>query len=394
MLEREMEVSVPLPGILAVDAQEVTPAFHRDDRYGSVVAEFATLSLYPPKQDPYMSACYQAAFQLSQQDGAFGRLISQVLQERDITPKHFSNLFYRGVQLVELFYRQNGGYPHAFITPEQWGDELKDILRSEDAAVLQDVLLHKDTTTTIYQRYAGARSIMRAMFPQRSFAVADFGCGGNYGLRGMALPKPEPFKPFIDHTPGQVVQQLARKPLRISEGLAIDREDPQDVDVTMWRLACSFYPQELSQLPDVIALEERLTQAERIRFYKGDLLALPVGSKEIPAQRFDAVIMSTFCYQLDIPAQEQVLRAAAQMLKPDGLVIVQDFAEKDRNNPHWLNFNVSWFNHAYSYRNFVTGTRTGWEMKEVLRWNNGRCEEVEPGEDFTLIGSSLFQPAA
>ena len=373
----------------------LVPVIQEEDQRSSVREEFVRLAQHPPGNDPYMGAFYEAVADLDQHDAGVEQFITQVLQKRSsITPTHFANLIYRGVQFIELFQKRNIAYPAVFDTPGAWKLELADILEQE-GPVLRELLLTKDTTSTIYQRYLGARTILASFYPNRSLTIADFGCGGNYGLRGLALS--EPFKPVVDRTPGQVVTQLLRQPLVVGSGLAIDRENPLDEDITRWRLACSFYPQELGQMADVIALEKRLAQDRTVRFFKGDLLTLPVGSAEIPAGQCDGVVVSTLCYQLPQADQDTIMEHAGRMIKPGGLVIVQDFAEKDKSDPARLHFIVDWFKHPYSYRNFITGPRTNWEMKEILRWKNGRCEEVMPGEDFSSIEpplSPLYQAAA
>jgi hypothetical protein len=123
------------------------------------------------------------------------------------------------------------------------------------------------------------------------------------------------------------------------------------------------------------------------RFVQGDLLALAVGTPDLPVHEFDAVVMNTVCYQMP-DAQAKLLEAAAKLLKSEvGLFIIQDFAEKDPTNTHRLNFDVPWHEQPFYYRTFVTGEQTGWEMKELLQWNDGRCKVVRPGEDYALLNS-------
>ena len=184
-----------------------------------------------------MGACYGAVVDALGQGQEVDRLVTDVLSQRDITPKHFVNLFYRGVQYVELFERKNAAYPFAYQNREAWQEELTDIL-DQDGAALKEVLLHKSTTSSIYQRYAGSHAVLSALFPQQPLTIADFGCGGNYGLRGMEIQ--EPFKPFVDQTGGGMVKQLTEQPINVAEGVAVDWQNPYDPDVTAWRLACSF----------------------------------------------------------------------------------------------------------------------------------------------------------
>jgi SAM-dependent methyltransferase len=194
----------------------------------------------------------------------------------------------------------------------------------------------------------------------------------------------EPFKPFVDHTGKDEVKHLTTQPVNITEGVAIDWQNPYDPDVAAWRLACSFYPQELQALPDVIALENRLAQSNHVRFLEGNLLALPVGTPDLPLHGFDAVVMNTVCYQMP-QAQEHLVQTAQKLLKPQGFFIIQDFAQKDPANPTLLNFSVNWHQQPFSYRTFIVGPSTNGEMKELLQWEDGRCKAVRPGEDFSLL---------
>src|SRR5947209_20611373 len=109
-----------------------------------------------------MGACYQALGTLASRQGEMQHLLNTVLTQRDINPKHFANLFFRGVQQIELFDRRNASYPHSLTDPVSWEKELLDILKV-DGDQLQEVLLTRDTTTTIYQRYAGAGAILSAL---------------------------------------------------------------------------------------------------------------------------------------------------------------------------------------------------------------------------------------
>lgn len=372
-----------------MDSALHAPGVPETATYQRIVSEISHLAHFPPGKDPYMGACYAAVTDLLTQGHTLANLIKEVLSQREISPKHLVNLFYRGVQYIELFERKNQAYPFAYQKREAWQEELTDILE-HDGATLKEVLLHKSTTSTIYQRYAGSHAVLSSLFPQRPLAVADFGCGGNYGLRGMDIQ--EPFQPFVDSTKGKVVKQLTGKSLKLAQGVAIDWQDPSDAEITAWRLACSFYPQELHTLPDVVALEKRLAHAKHVRFLKGNLLSLPVGTQDLPAKAFDAVVMNTVCYQMP-QAQEQLVQTAEALLKPHGLFIIQDFARKDPVNLSRLNFGVNWHQQPFSYRTFIIGEPTHGEMKELLQWNDGRCQAVRPGEDYSFLQPVLFQSA-
>jgi hypothetical protein len=80
-----------------------------------------------------------------------------------------------------------------------------------------------------------------------------------------------------------------------------------------------------------------------------------------------------------------VLENAKRVLADRGVLVIQDFARPDVQDPRKLDHQVSWFGQPYSYRTFVTGARTDWQMREVLRWENGRCRSVAAGADFATL---------
>ena len=132
-----------------------------------------------------------------------------------------------------------------------------------------------------------------------------------------------------------------------------------------------------------MALENRLAASHQVRFLESDLLALPVGTPDLPIHKFDAVVMNTVCYQM--PQAQENVQAAEGLLKPHGLFIIQDFARKDPANPTRLNFGVNCHQQPFSYRTFAIGAPTNGEMKELLQWNDGRCQAVRPGEDYQFL---------
>lgn len=67
------------------------------------------------------------------------------------------------------------------------------------------------------------------------------------------------------------------------------------------------------------------------------------------------------------------------------MIVVQDFVRKAPDASLGISFDVGWFSRPFTYCTFVCGPSTEWEMREVLRWSNGRCREVEEGEDFGVL---------
>lgn len=351
------------------------------------VTAFSREGINPPGKDKCMGAFYTALTDLvqSEDNGTINSFLQHVVGQREFTPQHLTNLIFRVFQYIKLFKEKDYGYPLNHNGHNQWKIEIPDLLEKH-GKLMTELLLTKDTTTTIYQRYAGTQAVINGFFPDKKLKVADFGCGGNYGLPGLI--KGIPFKVISDETPDQILSVLINHKPDISEGLAIDKIDPQDPHEKAWRLACSFYPQELSQLADLMVFEASIADIPNVKFMQADLLSLNVdhfnnGAYTLPAGYFDAVVMNTLCYQLNPQEQERVLEIAKRSIKKgSGLVVVQDFAIKDSIIPGRLQFLESWFAEKDPYRTYVCGESTNWRFKEFLRWSSGRCLEVRAGEDF------------
>ena len=345
-----------------------------------VTSEFQSQVKAPP--DEYIKNCYQATLNLVSTNKALQSIFLEVLATRPMTPQHFVNLYFRALQDIELNLKQNPNYPNDLTNTDKWEGEIEELLKTHHNKLL-DTMLHKSTQTTIYQRYAGPKFIISSLFHNQPVTISDWGCGGNYGLPG--LTQNEEFTPIVDLTPGKKVSSVLESPLKIEYGLAIDQEDPKAIGAREWLHACSFYPSELDKLEAVLEFEKRISKVQNISFWKQDLAALTPQflNGHIKPETFDAVIVSTVLYQ-DPSAQYQAMENAKSILKQRGIVIIQDFAAIDESDNSRLDFNRGWHIKG-NYRTFVTGASMDWKMKEVLKWDRARCNEVEPGLDFDIF---------
>lgn len=332
---------------------------------------------YPPGGDPSLKCFYGAVLEMCDAREPLANILTTVQQKRpDRPPKLIVNLLFRAVQSIKL--DQSDLAYRDFREAAQWKEELTKITTDPLLSTrLSEILHNRSTNTTIYQRYAGPYAIIAHFYNGSGVSVADLGCGGNYGLRGIELR--EPFQSVTDHTPGRYVSSLLNQPINLVEGYAIDKEADTEEN-SAWRLACSVYPQELDQLPSVREYEERIKGSRRIMFTQNDLLIC----EYLPKNAYNVVILSTILYQLQHLEQSALLERARRMLMENGTLIVQDFAAKNPEDPRQLDFGVSWFAEAFAYRTFVA-EKNDKPFREAFRWNNGRCRIVEPGEDFTDV---------
>lgn len=345
----------------------------------NLLSELIDQSHNPPGGDIIIGNFYAAVVEMIEHDELIAQILMRVKKKRPkITYKHLVSLIFRVVQFIK-FSRNDLSY-RAYDNVDKWRKEL-DLLCSDDKTrqVFEKLLRTRSTTTTIYQRYSGPYAIIAYLWKDQAVSVADLGCGGNYGLRGIELM--QPFKDIRDLTPNKTLLKLLPKKINLKSGIAIDKEDPDIKSSQLWRIACSFYPHELNEITSIQNFEEKIRSSQKVRFIQNDLLK----TKSLPKIRVDVVILSTILYQLTLQEQLVLLDKAKKLLNPEGIIIVQDFAIKNISHPNLLDFNDSWFGKTYSYRTFIIGKKTSWKFWELFQWNNGRCRIARAGEDFQKI---------
>ncbi|MBI2040226.1 hypothetical protein HYT18_04070 [Candidatus Microgenomates bacterium] len=345
----------------------------------NLLSELVDQSHNPPGGDPVLGAFYASLVEMVVSGEPIADILMRVKKRRsDITYKHLVNLIYRAFQAIK-FRDQDLSY-RSLLDIGGWHKELKSLCSNiETKKYFEKLLRTKSTTTTIYQRYTGPYAIVAHFWDSTPVFIADLGCGGNYGLRGIEVGIP--FHSVEDQTPGKSVSSLLSKRINLQQCLAVDKENPDHPKVREWRMACSFYPQELNLMDAAFEFESRIRKSTKVKFRKIDLLS----SARLPRASFNAVILSMILYQLNLLQQQILIERAKRLLKQGGIIIVQDYAAKNLADPRHLDFNESWFGKNFSFRTFILGKRTGWIFWEVFHWNNGRCQIVRPGEDFARI---------
>lgn len=334
----------------------------------------------PPGNDRIIGSFYQAMTLDPRNHTEIKSILQDVAGSRpSMTAEYLTNLLFRTFQYAEIQIVGNSSYPTGLDNPESWETEIEKIM-AENKDKVREILLTKDTTTTIYQRYAGPRSILGAKFSGKTINYADFCCGGGYGPLGIV--QKEPFGAIHDETPGEAVAKFLNQPLEINQAWGVDKDNPMDPAALPWRRACQVYPSEFQMLPEISAMEEAMYAKDRVKFVQADVTRNSLDHGTIPDHSCDAVSIVTGLYQNQTAVEQKAVFAnAVALLKPDGLVIVQDFARKSESGDKLLDFAVSW-PEKFSYRTFVHDPKSPEEILEVLQWGNGRCKEVRAGADF------------
>lgn len=366
-----------------------------EGRVKKIITQFEQQSFHPPGGDVVIQACYKATLDLLQNNKTFKKFLKDILRQRaDLGDVHFVNLYFRALQYIRLFVERQ---PQAYLLKPRllkgdWLRYLKKVIRHQKKkSELQNLLLTKDTSTTKYQRYVSLFALINWFFPNTQVSVCDFGCGGNYGLKGIEIG--EKFDQVLDKTSQKFFTRLLTGSTQLSEGLGIDKEDPDNKKSHNWRLACSLYPKEFGKLNQVLEFEQRLKISKKVKFLKADLTKIQIG-RVLPKSYFDIVMISTMLYQIHDPKNQiEILEKARSCLKRHGVLIVQDFVQMRDDGT--LDFSISWFDKPFSsYKTLITSADFNFRFLEIFRWENGRCQKVKNGNDLSLLLKGYFSSAA
>ncbi len=358
----------------------------------SLVKELELQAIKPPGQDQVIGSFYKAVLESINSNQLLGKLVTGVSQERQMSPQLFVNLLFRAFQFyLTENYRQKD-YPIGLDSESQWSPLLENVLSDRDQfKTIEDLLLTEHTTTTIYERYASSVAIAVALYNHSNVSWVDLGCGGGFGSLGAV--QGEPFGQIVDDTSNKYftnqINEFNNGQFRIGTAIGIDLYDPRLEKTKRWRRACQFYPKEWGQREQRIAVEEKLLDADKVTFAIGDFttgrnqysdgqggaVVIPKGSQNI-------VVLNTVLYMhQSLSQQENILDYAHSLIKPDGVIVLSEFANKAAGEDV-LNFTGVEWGTPFNYRTFIIGDITNNKIWEIFQWDSGRCKVVKNGEDF------------
>lgn len=338
------------------------------------------------------------------------------------SPRDVVHQTLRAVQAQAIGHRVDD-YPHAYLAEDlsiaavskvssRWNELIAGIVsngRSIDE-LAYDVQLRRMQSMQV-ERSKAVKLIGLAL--QERFGpnpkVLDVGTSQMHGPKHLMLGLP--FTPTVmDAAEKQTEKRFNREVRRHWKPSAIDCIDiffPDDPSNKNWAFANSFYPKELAD-PKKVARYRRLSDANvpGVAFARADFSAedpepqfltqdqqyrMHIGDT-LKESDYEIISTLTMLYQLSPDERRQWFVNCKDYLKPDGIIVVSDFASlKDLHENSCptdsLNFDVKWTD-EFSYRTFVYDKATPEKgFQEVFRWLNGRCRKVQ------ITGSAALRGA-
>jgi SAM-dependent methyltransferase len=377
-----------------------------DERLEAFRAEMEMQSKIPPKGDERIRAYSLANLEALVSMPAYRRIIQQAIEAKpDYPPSALANFTLRALQ-KPLIDRERSGYPRIFTTTAPWLEAIE--LVSDSTSKMHESYLYdvteRDLSSNIANRYGSVKlvaQLMRSRFNERP-SILDIGCSQNHGLKKLSMNSKYPFPDIVagelkldaaGHVLGLVEEpeatalanQELHQPLRLHRTVGIDTVSIYDEDTRKFAFSCAHRPSEL--LDEAKVREYRMLDEEEkqhVKFVQGDFAAMDLDAirKQAGVKRFDIVNFSTVLYQSTEPIRTIMLERAKQLLKPNGVILVQDFVEVEPQDPTRLNYYDNWFSQEYLYRTVMLDPAMSQDaFIELFRWDTSRCNQIVVSTD-------------
>lgn len=409
-------------------SERITEHIDRNDisvRFEGVKKElFRQRSIFNHEDgDIYIARFCDAALSMIDEPPMKPHVIDYLAINPTDSPAYAVNKLLRAPQKQMIFNNPDLDYPKDVGTTEVWQQELTKIFSGKspyDVGELMLDLYSRPAAANVSDRYQGTDLILSHLQERLGErpVVWDIGCSLNQGLRRMKRQSEIPFNAFEVVTPltkndahpeftvsdSEMTDRLRRcvGKVAIGDSVGIDMQTyyrltnkdgeivrVEDAPALRWGWASSFYPKELldeKRVRNFKLLEEELPDVALVNAdFSEDTQAL---EKILPETPPNVMIFSTVLYQKpqDIP---KMLANARHFIAPGGIIIVQDFIQRDANTGEMRPI-PSWFSVPYSYRTFVLDTaRPEKGFMEVFCWKNGRCEKMMLGKDYDTFTQDI-----
>lgn len=344
-----------------------------------------------------------------------------------ISTAYAARLLFIGMQADLMRHQERNDYPRAdkYLYPETWHEllcRLANPQAGESHDKFVDFIENHEAQSNVSHRYASLSfllSIMPEQLGERPKQgkypnIADIGGSTGKGNKQVALAGHYPFRKVIGVRKIAAADNMVEyeedavltvkfntgvaSGLELGASISVDIAEMDDPETLLRIKSGSLNPKQQMKPSEIerydtldMAVPLDISKKEIIRRYTGDFASLDLEdfAAHSPVDHYNVVMISTILYQLTEAEKNSVLNNAKKIVKPDGLIVVQDFAKIDKTDKTRLRFYNNWYR-PYQYRTLVLDQKsdTPDEFLEILVWDSGRCEKVMLGRDFHRLPTS------
>lgn len=390
------------------------PTIPLHERLNNVHDEFIYQILRPPRGDLIIGAFAEAAARESNNPDLVSLLTSALESRPDMDPEYTAVLFRNALQW-QFLHRQVDGYPQEFYDPSRWQHEMRKLLEDKDGdeggfACISKVMHEYNVSANRPSRYAGLKLPVLwggGYSLDTKPSILDIGAGNNLGLKALASDPTKTFEPIemvrrSEASLGDKDLVTLQNSLNRSLYFPWHLDDCYGLEITRHSSTFEEYVFSCSHTPTQLLDSEKV--ANYINLMRKDVPNVHLRNgvdctdpRQIehalpPGKQFDMVNISTLLYMLPLAKRRQILEQALKLVKPNGMIIVQDFADVDQTmtaDENGNNFNLTFHSriHAdpYSYKTLAYYPFRSQEgFKELFIWENGSCQRAALGSGYNL----------
>jgi hypothetical protein len=329
------------------------------------------------------------------------------------------NILYTPVETPDgVKHVQNGSLdPFAgFEDERRWYDFMNDCLTpgSLTEADIARHLREETVGTTVTDRYVIPKLIGQLLSDRLGAhpRVLDIGCGPMHGLKRWGLlgrlhreggnflkilapqhiqivrPGPLPNQYLFDRAAHTYLWDVNQRPLEFSQAWGGDLNAPNDPAV-MRSSRSGYYPREYKEGRRVTEFD-LLSQVniDEVGFYQGDFTDLDYADfrQRTGMEAAEITMGLTVAYEMTSGDQEKYFETMRRLTAPNGIMIVQEFAQRPPGDPTRILTDATSFGERFQYRTFVLDPRD--PEPHFMEWfisDSGRPRQAMVGEDFGRV---------
>jgi SAM-dependent methyltransferase len=337
------------------------------------------------------------------EDEQVRQTVEDFLNFREVSSSYAFQILRRALTKPLMRNMSDDSFPYTHFWAHAWESSIKKAV-DPNSPIHDDLvfdLLVRNVQSNIGERYKGPVGVAHLMRYRLGECIdeLDVGCSQNQGPKRTALMEVFAFGDVevlypesdeVDEEATLAMNALIKRKLRLNHAVGIDVIDAKDYGNKEWARACTFY---LLELLDITKVEKYdaidMLQPPNVHFYQGDFTDFDLDdfAAQSPTDKFSMVVFSTMMYQAESDQQRQVmLENAKKLLKPSGIIVIQDFVSIDPNDSTKLIFHDDLAARPFIYKTLILDPADPkGEFYEVFVWKNGRCETLRFGKDFARI---------
>jgi len=358
----------------------------------------------PPNGDPVTAAFNDAVLVANVRIPACRELThSYILGETILSPSYRNNKYLKAHQepLIDARRREALGYPENFRDPAVWYDFMAKNLSDPQQPVYRRIQRRLDEPLQVNRRQRAkvvafaAGALERRGSLEGPITVHEYGSAANLVMRALALHQIDRTPVLqqdneVDDTATDVFNDLAGvtqnggRNSYFGQGIGIEMMPPKTQKDFQWVKSCTLDPLQFdAYVPggmeetnfDILLLA---SPPKPVTTLKADLLNLSRRQAAVLEENPADIVFAPHVLS-QIPGQlDQAIETMLRYVKKDGLLIVNEYAAVDEDDPRQLRLAAGWYKDPFLCQTLILEAAAREEgFYPALLWDTAHCKRAK-----------------